>query len=178
MRRDVERINRDGFTKIECFGNSYDPTSCKYIADLIRERSSEELWYADFSNMFVTRGKETLPPSIRTLVVSLVDKPIQELHMHDNAFGPIGVDQFKEFLRTATHLTVLSVSNTGLGPEAAATIANSLQANEQTKLKKLRISRSRVEDNGALALAQYFSTYDTLEYLEIKQNSIRGNASA
>ena len=59
---------------------------------MIRDRSSSELWYADFSNMFVTRGKETLPPSIRMLVDSLATKPIQELHIHDNAFGPIGVE--------------------------------------------------------------------------------------
>ena len=73
--------------------------------------------------------------------------------MHDNAFGPIGVDQFKDFLMTATHLTTLSVTNTGLGPEATTTIAQSLQANENIKLKKLCISRSRVENAGAQALA-------------------------
>ena len=117
--------------------------------------------------MFVTRTKATLPASIKMLVDSLATKPIQELYMHDNAFGPIGVDQFKEFLRTAPHLTVLSVTNTGLGPEATTTIAQSLQANEQTKLKKLCISRSRVEDVGAQALAQYIGSYDTLEHLEI-----------
>ena len=70
-------------------------------------------------------------------------------------------------------MTVLSVTNTGLGPDAAAIIAESLSANDQTKLKKLRMSRSRVEEKGACALAAYFSTYDTLEYLEICQNSIR-----
>ena len=70
-------------------------------------------------------------------------------------------------------MTVLSVTNTGLGPEAAETIANSLKANQHTKLKKLCISRSRVEEVGALALAEYFNTYDSLEYLEIYQNGIR-----
>ena len=60
-----------------------------------------------------------------------------------------------------------------MGPEAAATIANSLKANQNTKLTKLCISRSRVEEGGALALAEYFKTYDSLEYLEIYQNGIR-----
>ena len=149
MRKQVAQIGVDGFTSVECYGNSYDPSSCEYIAELIREKASDELYYADFSNMFVTRSRDTLPPSIKMLVDSLGSRPIQELHMHDNAFGPIGVDQFKEFLRTAPHLTVLSVTNTGLGPEAATTIAESLQANESTKLKKLRMSRSRVETRGA-----------------------------
>ena len=87
--------------------------------------------------------------------------------MDNNAFGPNGVDQFKEFLRTAPHLTVLSMTNTGLGPKATTEIAQSLQANDKTKLKKLCISRSRVEDVGAQALSQYIGSYDTLEHLEI-----------
>ena len=57
--------------------------------------------------------------------------------MQDNAFGPIGVDQFKDFLRTAPHLKALNVSNTGLGPEATIIIAQSLAANEHTKLTSL-----------------------------------------
>ena len=87
--------------------------------------------------------------------------------MDDNGFGPNGVAQFKEFLRTAPHLTVLSLANTGLGPEATTEIAESLQANEKTKLKKLCISRSQMEDPGAQAFAAYFGSYDTLEHLEI-----------
>ena len=70
-------------------------------------------------------------------------------------------------------MTVLSVTNCGLGPEASETIANALIANENTKLTKLMISRSRVENHGALALATYFQSYDTLEWLEIFQNGIR-----
>lgn len=65
------------------------------------------------------------------------------------------------------------MTNTGLGPDAASTIARSLLANESTKLKKLRMSRSRVEDGGAEALAEYIGSYDSLEYLEIYQNGIR-----
>ena len=40
IRKDVERISETGFGSIECSGNSYDQTSCEYIAELIRERSS------------------------------------------------------------------------------------------------------------------------------------------
>lgn len=94
--------------------------------------------------------------------------------MHDNAFGPIGVAQFEDFLKEATHLSFLSITNCGLGPEASTTVANALIANEHTKLKKLCISRSRVESNGAHALANYFNTYNYLEHIEIFQNGIRG----
>lgn len=131
------------------------------------------MYYADFSNMFVTRSKETLPISLRYLIEGASTKLLQQLYLQDNAFGPIGVEQFKDFLRTSQHLTVLDVSNTGLGPEAASTIARALMDNQNTKLLELKISRSRIEEEGALCLAEYFNTYDTLEHIEISQNGIR-----
>ena len=76
LRKDVEKIREDGFSSIECSGNSYDPTSCEYIAELIRDKSGEDFWKAEFSNMFVTRNKQTLPPSIKMLVDSVATKPI------------------------------------------------------------------------------------------------------
>ena len=109
------------------------------------------MWYADFSNMFVTRDKSLIPPALKSLITSVSSKSIKELYLNDNAFGPIGVEQFKDFLANAQYLQVLNVSNTGLGPVAASTIAHSLIANENTKLRELRMSRSRVEEPGALA---------------------------
>ena len=136
------------------------------IAKVITKHSSEELHTAFFNNMFIQRQK-TLPPSLKVLIDSIYHKPIQELYMHDNAFGPIGVAQFEDFLKDAKNLQVLNVTNCGLGPEATTSIANALIANEHTKLKKLCISRSRVEPDGAAALATYFNSYDYLEHLEI-----------
>ena len=98
--------------------------------------------------------------------------------MHDNAFGPIGVAQFESFLKSASSLQVLSVTNCGLGPVASTTIAQALISNDQIKLRELRMSRSRVETEGAKALAAYFETYDGLEHLELSQNGIRDEGSA
>lgn len=131
VRKQLSKI--DKFSRIECCGNSYDLTSCEYIAEIITEKGSENLYSADFSNMFVTK-KETLPPSMTALMNSISTKPITELYLHDNAFGPIGVDTFKDFLRGASQLKVLSVSNCGLGPVASTTIAESLIANGEVKL--------------------------------------------
>lgn len=164
VRKQLEKV--DNFTKIECSGNSYDLSSCEYIAEIIAEKASDNLYSADFSNMFVTK-KETLPPSMEALIGAISLKPITELYLHDNAFGPIGVATFKDFLLGASQLKVLSVSNCGLGPVASTTIAESLIANGEVKLTKLRISRSRVENPGAVALANYFKTYISLEHLEI-----------
>ena len=132
---------------------------------------------ANFSNMFVTRDKRSLPRSLELLVNSISFKPVQKLYLHDNALGPIGVEKITDFLRSAHSLKVLSVANCGLGPEATTMIAESLLANEQTRLTELMISRSRVEEKGAIPLAEYFRTYDTLERLEIFQNAIKNESA-
>ena len=164
MKRNLAKV--DEFTMVECFGNSYDEDACKYIAEIIEKRATDKLWYVDFSNMFDTRA-ETLPQSLNILIKSIDSKPIIELYLHDNALGPIGVAQFEDFIKHASLLQKLSVTNCDLGPEATTTIANALLENEHTKLNTLCISRSRVETKGAIALANYFNSYDSLERLEI-----------
>ena len=114
---------------------------------------------------------------MKLLIDSIAAKPIQKLYLHDNAFGPIGVAQFKDFLETTPVLTTLSVSNCGLGPEATTTIAEALIKNGNVKLEELMISRSRVENVGAHALSRYLGSYDTLQHLEIFQNGIRAEGS-
>ena len=57
-------------------------------------------------------------------------------------------------------MTHLNIMNCGLGPEGTETMAQAFIANGNIKLKELLISRNRVEDKGAEALAKYFETYD------------------
>ena len=80
---DVEEFTKDelsdipdeGFNRIVCSGNSYSGDACQMIEKIIDEKSSSDLYYADFSNMFVTR-RETLPPSMRILIGAISNKPI------------------------------------------------------------------------------------------------------
>ena len=58
----------DTFTGIRCKGNSYDYSACEYIAELIREKSSEAFAYADFSDMFEGREEEAIPESLRPML--------------------------------------------------------------------------------------------------------------
>lgn len=81
--------------------------------------------------------------------------------MSDNAFGPNGVVKFNKQLATRfEQLTHLHLLNCGLGPEGTEMIANALIENGNIKLHCLFISRNRVEDKGAKALAKYFETND------------------
>ena len=97
---------------------------------------------------------------------------MKTLNVEDNALGPIGVAQIEEMLRTSETLTRLNLTNCGLGPEASTTISRALLANENTKLTEIQISRSRVENDGARALAEYLSSYNSLKKLVIYQNAI------
>jgi len=120
----------------------------------------------------VSRSLADLPKSLKTLIAALGELPVEKMSMRDNAFGPNGVESFDFWLRSNTFLTHLDITNCGLGPEGTQMIANALIASNGTKLKQLHIGRNRVEDKGSLALASYFSSYNTLEVLEIYQNGI------
>ena len=154
LKKSLSKI--ESFDQIACSNNSYDLTSCGYIAELINEKGTDGLWFADFSNMFVTRKESQLFPSLKLLIDAVSTKSLQELYLDHNALNPTGVAQFSEFLKTSQHLHTLSLVNTGLGAVATEAVADALIANESIKLRKLCISRSNVMDEGAQALSRYF----------------------
>ena len=89
MKKSLSKV--DSFDQIVCSNNSYDLTSCEYIAEIINERGTDGLWYADFSNMFVTRKETMLFPSLKLLIDSVSTKSLQELYLDHNALNPTGV---------------------------------------------------------------------------------------
>ena len=159
-------------------GNSYSREACEYIAELIRTKADKEhFWYVDFSNMFVGRKLDTLPDSLTHLIDAIQAFKVTHLFMSDNAFGPNGVVKFDRQLATSfEHLTHLHLLNCGLGPEGTEMVANALLENGKIKLKCLFISRNRVENKGAAALARYFETNDQLNKLLIYQNGMKSDA--
>lgn len=97
--------------------------------------------------------------------------------MSDNAFGPNGVVKFNNQLASSFNsLTHLHLLNCGLGPEGTQMVAEALLENGNIKLQSLFISRNRVEDKGAKALAKYFQTNTRLQKLLIYQNGLRKEA--
>lgn len=152
------------FKRFKCGGNSYNREACEYIADLIRTKADkEQFWQVDFSNMFVGRKLDELPDSLSHLISAIQGFNITHLYMSDNAFGPNGVVKFNSQLASSfNHLTHLHLLNCGLGPEGTQMIAEALIENGSIKLQELYISRNRVEDKGAKALAKYFETNSKL----------------
>ena len=97
------------------------------------------------------------------LIDAVAPKQIKTLNLRDNAFGPIGVQQFKDYLQNTQHLQSLNISNCGISAEAAETLSEALRANENIKLTDLKMCRNRISDGGAKAMALYFQSYDTLQ---------------
>jgi Ran GTPase-activating protein (RanGAP) involved in mRNA processing and transport len=170
-----EHINVDLFSRFKCGGNSYSREACEVIAEIIRTKADKEQpLEVDFSNMFVGRKLDQLPDSLSQLIDAIQGFNVTHLYMSDNAFGPNGVVKFNKQL--ATHfenLSHLHLLNCGLGPEGTEMVAEALIENGSIKLQSLYISRNRVEDKGAKALAKYFQTNDALQKLLIYQNGIK-----
>ena len=83
------------FTAIECSGNSYSLEACKYIAELIKDNASENLYLADFSDMFVSRKIDFMPESIKCLIDAVGDRPVKQVCLNSNAIGVRVVPSFE-----------------------------------------------------------------------------------
>ena len=133
------------------------------------------MWSADFSNMFATRNKENIPPSVELLLDSIKGKPIGELCFNDNALGIEAAKSFVDFLKNSSNsLYKLGLENCGMSPEAIRILIDGIKENEnKIELREILLSRNRIQDDGAVALAEYLAGYDSLELLEISSNIIK-----
>ena len=60
---------------------------------MLTESAKDDFWYADFSNMFVSRSIDDIPISVKDLLTSIMEKPVTHLFLHDNAVGVRVVQQ-------------------------------------------------------------------------------------
>ncbi len=75
-------------------GNSFSTKACEWVAQNVLVKCSN-LKKANFSDIFTTRLRSDLPHSLKLLIDAIQDKPIRELSLRDNAFGPDGVKSFE-----------------------------------------------------------------------------------
>ncbi len=123
--------------------NSYGVEACEWIAENI-VKSCSNLKKADFSDIFTTRLREELPKSLKFLIDALDNKPVNELILSDNAFGPDGIKSFEKFLEKCASLEILNVSNCGIGPEGCKMLSVALLKNKKCHLKEFYASRDRL----------------------------------
>ena len=70
----------------------------------------------DLSDIFTKRKKEELPLSLKALCTALLEKPVTQLNLSHNAFGPTGLPGCDFFLVQTPTITELEITNCGLGP--------------------------------------------------------------
>jgi len=134
-------------TSITLGGNSYGTAACEWISDNIL-KNCVNLQKINFSDMFTQRLRSDLPNSLKILMTSVLDKPIESVDLSHNAFGPDGVRSFQEFLIKCPTLKVLNVTNCGLGPKGGEMIAEAMDKNPNLKLREFSASRDRLEQEG------------------------------
>lgn len=98
--------------------------------------------------------------------MTLANAQLTELDLSDNAFGPIGVSGLGSLLSSPAcyQLQVLKLNNNGLGISGGKMLAkallkchkNSLKDGKALSLKLIQIGRNRLENAGAVALAEVF----------------------
>jgi Ran GTPase-activating protein 1 len=146
------RENREKITGIELSSNSLGFEAAKALAEEIRQLVNLET--VNYRDIFVSRKKEELPKSLFELVSALEGKDIKVLDLSDNAFGPIGVGAFENYIKNTKTLKEFYIENNGLGPEGAESLANSFLDNESIQLDVLVINRNRLENKGAVAFSK------------------------
>jgi Ran GTPase-activating protein (RanGAP) involved in mRNA processing and transport len=101
------------------------------------------------------------------MIDAIIDKPIVELNLSHNAFGPDGVTAYVDFLEKCSTLKILNVTNCGLGPKGSQMIAEAILKNDEMRLTEFSASRDRLENPGIEALSKVFSAHGTLKKIEV-----------
>ena len=143
-----------------------------------------ELRRAHWKDMFTGRMKTEIPPALVNMTRGLMvaKARLVELDLSDNAFGPVGMEGLKTFLKSPScfSLQELKLNNTGCGVTGGKMLANLLlDCYERSKavghplaLKVFILGRSRQENEGATALAKVFKLMGSLEEVVMPQNGI------
>ena len=147
-------------------GNSYGIEACRWIAQNVLVNCTN-LQVVNFSDIFTTRERKDLPPALKLMIDAILNKPIRELNLSHNAFGPDGVNAYTHFLETSSTLEVLNLTNCGLGPLGGKLLAEAMLKNDKMKLKEFYGSRGRLENEGIQALSDVFRTQNCLSKIEI-----------
>jgi Ran GTPase-activating protein (RanGAP) involved in mRNA processing and transport len=79
--------------------------------------------------MFTQKSKDKLPPALKLLLEAILARPIRNLTLSDNAFGPNGAPSIAPLLQKTTTLRFLNVNNCGLGPTGSGMLVDALLTN-------------------------------------------------
>ncbi|XP_064636751.1 ran GTPase-activating protein 1-like [Lineus longissimus] len=170
-------------TALQMEGNTMGCEAAKVIGEALE--GHPEFKRALWSDMFTGRLKSEIPQALKYLCggITRSGAGLVELNLSDNAFGPNGVEGFKDFIKSESCYTLkeLKLNNNGLGVTGGKMLAESLlechkassAAGRPLALKVFISGRNRLENPGATALAEAFKAMGSLEHVAMPQNGIQ-----
>ena len=155
---------------LELCHNSIGEKCAKALGEKIK--NLKNLRKIDLSDCFVSRGKEELPKCLQYLLESIVDKPIKELNLSDNALGPNAASGYEFFFQKNKTLEKLSMNNCGMGPDATLSLMEIIKENKNLPLKILNFSRNKMGSEGCNFVSELLKEKKTLKEIKISSNEI------
>ncbi|EFX86541.1 hypothetical protein DAPPUDRAFT_307848 [Daphnia pulex] len=172
-----------GLTGLILEGNTLGVEAAKAIAKALESKPTFQraLW----KDAFTGRLKDEIPKALSFLGGGLIlaKANLIELDLSDNALGPVGMEGLVQFLKSPVcySLKCIRLNNNGLGIYGGRMLAQALndclkaskEAGSPLNLKTFIVGRNRLENEGAIALSEFFKAVGTLEEVQMPQNFIR-----
>ena len=159
--------------KIECLElchNSIGEKCAKALGE--KMKNLKYLRKIDLSDCFIARGQEELLKCLKYLLESIVDKPIKELNLSDNALGITVASGYEFFFQKNTTLEKLSMDNCGMGPLGTQFLMKIIKENKNMPLKILNFSYNKMESEGCISLSELLKEKKSLKEIKIRCNEI------
>ena len=159
--------------KIECLElchNSIGEKCAKVIGE--KMKNLKYLRKIDLSDCFVSREREETLKCLQYLLESIVDKPIKELNLSDNALGITVASGYEFFFQKNTTLEKLSMDNCGMGPLGTQFLMKIIKENKNMPLKILNFSCNKMESEGCISVSELLKEKKSLKEIKIRRNEI------
>uniref|UniRef100_A0AAV2KKH9 Ran GTPase-activating protein 1 n=1 Tax=Knipowitschia caucasica TaxID=637954 RepID=A0AAV2KKH9_KNICA len=172
----------EGLQALRLEGNTFGVEAAQAIAKALETKSTFKQCY--WSDMFTGRLRSEIPPALNSLgdALMLAGARLTVLDLSDNAFGPDGVKGIEKLLKSSACYTLqeLRLNNCGMGIGGGKILAAALTDCHKgssaegcpLRLKVFVAGRNRLENDGAIALAQAFQLMGSLEEIHMPQNGI------
>ncbi|XP_077284242.1 uncharacterized protein LOC143909875 [Arctopsyche grandis] len=159
---------------LELGGYSFGVDAAARLGELIGERGGT-MKCAQWADIFVSRNKPEVPVALNSMISGILKSGamLTVLNLSDNAFGALGLQSVVSYFKSpqAVHLQELYLNNNGLGISGAKVLSSALSS-PPPNLRRLEIGRNRLENAGAIAVADILKKVSTLEQLSLPQNGI------
>jgi Ran GTPase-activating protein (RanGAP) involved in mRNA processing and transport len=162
--------NKDKIVGLELCHNSIGEKCAEVLGTKIKNLKNLRL--IDLSDCFVSRGSEELPKCLKFLLEGIIDKPIIELKLSDNALGPTAAPGYEFFFEKNKTLEKLYMDNCGMGPIGTPRLMKILKENKDMPLKVLKFSRNKMENVGCSSISELIKEKKTLKEIKICDNEI------